>query len=61
MDPLTLIIKMCTTSHKIIQPKLIYLFMLLMGKNAKLYLLSTFQASDIELLSPRIETKYTSH
>ena len=31
--------------------------MCLIGKHAKLYLPSTFQTSDIELLSPKIETK----
>ena len=30
------------------------------NKHAKLYLPSTFQTSDIELLSPKIETYYTS-
>ena len=32
-----------------------------LNKTAKLYLPSTFQTSDIELLSPKIETEYTSH
>ena len=31
------------------------------SKDAKLYLPSTFQTSDIELLSPKIETSYSSH
>ena len=31
------------------------------NNHAKLYLPSTFQTSGIELLSPKIETKYTSH
>ena len=31
------------------------------NKNAELYLPSTFQTSDIELLGPKIETQYTSH
>ena len=40
IDPTTPNIKICTTHHKI----------------DKLYLPSTFQTSDIELLSPKIET-----
>ena len=40
IDPTTPNIKNCTTHHKI----------------AKLYLPCTFQTSDIELLSPKIET-----
>ena len=33
----------------------------LIEQNAKLYLPSMFQTSDIELLRPKIETKYTNH
>ena len=61
MDPLTLNIKMPTTSHKIIQVLIIFAYAFNRNKHAKLYLPSMFQASDIELLSKKIETYYTSH
>ena len=56
MGPLTLNMKTGTTSHKIIQAlQLIILLCLDRNQNAKLYLPSTFQASDIELLIPKLK------
>ena len=57
--PLTLNIKTRTTSHKIINHDNINSFHLCLknkNKNAKLYILSMFQTSDIGLLSNKIET-----
>ena len=55
--PLTLNIITLTTSHKINQAILIIcVYALKRNNQAKLYLPRTFQTSDIELFSPKIET-----
>ena len=52
---------MFTPSHRIIQARQYqYVYALNRNKRAKLYLPSTFQTSDAELLSQKIETEYTS-
>ena len=56
--PLTLNIKTRTTSHKIMTILIICVYALNRNKNAKLYLPSTLQTSDMELLSPKIETLF---
>ena len=52
-EPLTLHIKTCTSSVAIL---IIFVYAFNRNKHAKLKPPSTFQTSDIELLSPKIET-----
>ena len=57
--PLTLNIKTCATIHKISQGVTIFIicvYALNKNKLAELYIPSMFQTSNIELLSPKIET-----
>ena len=61
-DPSLKILK--RTLQVIKSPKrdnIICVYALNRNKHAKLYLSSTFQTSDIELLSQKIETQYTSY
>ena len=47
-------------NHSSMTTLIICFYVLNWDNHAKLYLPSTFQTSDVELLSPKIETKYTS-